>query len=138
MFGRNRPRLTFEIEPSKPYFISQSRFYKIRLALHFKPPGKYLWKELFKSHSGTHFFSDPPFSKFGTERCPPTTRKCVCESFGLMQVSSTRTSETLACRVTYTFQTKQDLKYKGTLGVCWSYGLHYTPSEWSARGHYKW
>ena len=24
--------------------------------------------------SGTHFFSDPPFSKFGTESCPPTER----------------------------------------------------------------
>ena len=25
-------------------------------------------------HPGTHFFSDPPFSKFGTESCPPAKR----------------------------------------------------------------
>ena len=34
------------------------------------PPGKDLWQELFMSPTALIFFSDPPFSKFGTVRNP--------------------------------------------------------------------
>ena len=37
------------------------------------PPGKYLWQKLFSPRHS--FFSDSPFSKFGTESCLPTERE---------------------------------------------------------------
>ena len=39
------------------------------------PPGKYPWQGLFKTPlPGTHFFSDPPFSKFDIEGYPPSRK----------------------------------------------------------------
>ena len=51
---------------------SHISFYKVLFEKeHSKPPlGKDLWQELFMSPVALIFFSDPPFSKFGTVRNP--------------------------------------------------------------------
>ena len=48
-----RSRSTFEIEPSKPYFILQGVFLTRNILI---PPRKYLWPELLKSPEALTFF----------------------------------------------------------------------------------
>ena len=71
MFGQNRSRLTFEDWALKTIF----HFTKPFLTRHIvSPPQANIYgKDSFRvpKHS---FFSDLPFSKFGTEGCPPVKR----------------------------------------------------------------
>ena len=50
-------------------------FYKVFFdKKHSKPPGKYLCQGLVKTTQALIFFLITPFSKFGTEGCPPSKK----------------------------------------------------------------
>ena len=64
-------KLTKIFELSKPYLIFKSIFFLTRNIV--SPPGKYPWQNSFNPPRHL-FFSDHPFSKYGTESCPPAER----------------------------------------------------------------
>ena len=57
MFGRSRPRSTFEMEPSKPYFVSQSLFWQ---ETYYAP---ICGRNSFSPSAGIHFFFWSPLFK---------------------------------------------------------------------------
>ena len=67
LFGKNKPRSTFDTEPQRHIL-----FYEVFFDKKDKPLRQISVSETLEVPPGTHFFSDPPppLSKFGTESYP--------------------------------------------------------------------
>ena len=71
MFGWSSLRSTFEIEPSKPYFIFKSLFLARSIV---SPPANYPWQELFKPPQTLIFFWSPSLQNLGLQVVPPSRK----------------------------------------------------------------